>query len=159
YCYTEELIDRVRRRDGTPAAFLDVFHHRLISLFYRAWERHRPALALERAWDRRRAGAGATPAEPDWFAGHLFALIGLGLAPLRDRNDFPDESLLRFAGLLADRHRPAFALEALLRGCFGLPVTVVQFVPRRLRLGPEDRTTLGPSGPGNALGVDLMVGD
>jgi len=163
YCYTEELLARFRDfRDGTPTAFLDIFQHRLISLFYLAWERHRPALALERSWDSRRAGAANTEVspEPDWFADHLFAIIGLGLPALRGRNTFPDEALLAFVGLFADRHRPAFALEALLREYFGLPVEVIQFIERRLRLEPEDRTTLGLfAGRSNTLGVDLIVGD
>lgn len=35
---TEYVRDRQRNRnDPTPAAFFDVFHHRMISLFYRAW--------------------------------------------------------------------------------------------------------------------------
>ena len=47
------------------AAFFDLINHRLISLFYRAWEKHHFIVARERGGD-----------EP--FARHLFDLIGLG---------------------------------------------------------------------------------
>jgi type VI secretion system protein ImpH len=155
YRYTEELIERARLGDGTPAAFLDLFNHRLTSLFYRAWEKHRPALALERSWDVP-VGLNGESAEGDRFAGHLLALAGLGAAPPGPGD--ARTALLPFAGLLADHRRTAFGLEALLKASFGLPVTVVPFIPRRLVLEDEDRSTLGLSGRHNALGVDLMAG-
>src|SRR5262249_12446260 len=37
--YTELLMERRRAGDRTPTAFFDVFNHRAISLFYRAWEK------------------------------------------------------------------------------------------------------------------------
>src|SRR4051812_47471706 len=37
--YTELVANRVQARDNTLRDFLDIFHHRLISLFYRAWQK------------------------------------------------------------------------------------------------------------------------
>jgi type VI secretion system protein ImpH len=159
YCYTELLLERARDRDHTLAAFLDLFHHRLSSLFYRAWEKYRPALALERAWDVQRVSRNGAPGESNAFSAHLFALIGLGMGSLRGRHDFPDEALLYYVGLFAQRHRSAAALESLLREYFALPVEVVQFVEHRVTLGPPDCTILGTPGRNNVLGVDLMLGD
>jgi type VI secretion system protein ImpH len=159
YCYTELLVDRAREDDESLAAFLDLFHHRLLSLFYRAWEKHRPALALERAWDERQTSRNGRPEVQDPFSDHLFALIGLGLRPLRGRHDFPDKALLYYVGLFAQQHRSAVALEAMLREFFGLPIEVVQFVEHWLRLDPLDRSTLSGSGSNNGLGVDLIMGD
>jgi len=159
HCYTELLLERARDGDDTFAAFLDLFHHRLLSLFYRAWEKHRPALALERAWDEQRVSRNGRPAEQDQFSEHLFALIGLGMEPLRRRLELPDEVLLYYVGLFASQHRSAIALEALLCEFFGLPIKVVQFVEHWLRLDALDCSTLGRSCANNSLGVDLFLGD
>ena len=145
HAYTELLMERTRAGDRTAAAFFDLFHHRLISLFFRAWERVRPPLAFERG-------------EHDRFSSYLFDLIGLGAGPLRDRHDFPDASLLFYSGLFAQRHRPAVVLEALLSESFGLPVEVRQFVGRWLRLEPDDLSTLGASGRHNQLGTSFVLG-
>jgi type VI secretion system protein ImpH len=36
--YTERMLASKAAKDDSLAAFLDIFNHRLISLFYRAWE-------------------------------------------------------------------------------------------------------------------------
>ena len=92
--YTELVQARARSGDTTLAAFLDVFNHRLVSLFYRAWEKHHVAVAAE--------ADGA-----DRFSDYLFSLIGLGLRPLRSRHEFPDRVLLTYSGFFARRQRPA----------------------------------------------------
>jgi len=38
----------VRYKDSSLWAFLDLFGHRMVSLFYRAWERYRFTVAYER---------------------------------------------------------------------------------------------------------------
>jgi type VI secretion system protein ImpH len=55
-CYTELLMNAIRAGDRTLAAFLDLFHHRLISFFYRAWEKYRPP------WPTSAPGRRADPA-------------------------------------------------------------------------------------------------
>jgi type VI secretion system protein ImpH len=146
HVYTELVLERLRAGDRTLAAFLDLFNHRMASLFFRAWEKYRPVAARE-------------PAGEGQFARCLFALIGLGLDPLRGRHAFADVALLYDSGSFARRQRPAVVLEALLRDAFALPVEVHQFRARWLRLEPGDRSCLGADGPHNALGVDLVLGE
>ncbi|MHC5544113.1 type VI secretion system baseplate subunit TssG, partial [Singulisphaera rosea] len=143
--YTELLIERKRQGDSTLAAFLDLFNHRLLSLFYRAWEKHHVFVAHGRGAD-----------EP--FARSLFQLIGMGAPPLQNRHDFPDDALLPYAGFFAQRHRPAIVLEGLLRDYFGMPIEVHQFSGRWLELEPGDRSVMGSSGQHNQLGVSLVIG-
>ncbi len=145
YCYTELVIDRARAGDRTLASFLDLFHHRLISLFYRAWSKYRPFLAFEEGLEDRPSRA-------------LFDLIGLGLESLRNRHEFPDGALLFYAGLFSKRHRPAVSLQRLLADHFGLPVEVRQFEGHWLHLEPADRSSLGASGVNNGLGTSLVLG-
>ncbi len=150
--YTEKLIEeflRCRRlkRDSIPplAAFLDLFNHRLISLLYRAWDKNHPFSA----WDR-----GAR--EPLDRA--VFSLAGLRLPATREPAPFAGEALLFYAGLFASRHRHAAGLDDLLKGYFGEPVEVIQFVGRWLSLGPGDRSRLGARGVNNQVRVNLTLG-
>ncbi len=150
--YTEKLIEeflRCRRlkRDSIPplAAFLDLFNHRLISLYYRAWDKNHPFSACER---------GAR--EPLDRA--VFSLAGLRLPATREPAPFAGEALLFYAGLFASRRRHAAGLEDLLKGYFGEPVEVIQFVGRWLALGPGDRSRLGARGVNNTLRVNLSLG-
>jgi type VI secretion system protein ImpH len=172
--YTEELVGPQARRRGAAVDFLDLFHHRLVSFFYRAWEKYNlPALwekgaeygttpGLESEKEAA-AGQGAQPGTRpglgnDAFSVHLFDLIGLGLRPLRDRQAFPDVSLLLYVGLFAQQHRSALMLERLLRDYFGHPVTILSFSGQWLRLEPEQRSRSGRKGTFNALGRDAVAG-
>jgi type VI secretion system protein ImpH len=152
--YTEQLVGPGAQRHGAAVDFLDLFHHRLVSFFYRAWEKYNlPAL-----WEKG-AKAGTGPgAGDDAFSVHLFDLIGLGLAPLRNRQAFPDASLLFHVGIFAQQHRSAVMLERLLRDQFGHPVTVRSFSGQWLRLEPEQRSRAGRGGSFNALGRDAVAG-
>ncbi|HEY8505579.1 MAG TPA: type VI secretion system baseplate subunit TssG [Gemmataceae bacterium] len=168
--FTEQVI-ALRRAGDNPerdalAAWLDLFSHRMLSLFYRAWAKYRLPVAYERA---ARDGAG-----PDPITRTLLSLIGLGTggttgrfrAPVGPggRADRPEEriedlALVRYAGLLANRARPAVGLEQLLTDYFGVPARVEPFRGRWLVLDPENRTRLGSrSGANRELGVSLVVG-
>jgi len=143
--YSNLMIERLRAGDHTMAAFLDLINHRLISLFYRAWEKYHPFVAFER-------GAG------DALSEDLFDLIGLGTAALRNRQRFPDRALLFYTGIFAQRRRPAIALESLLLDAFALPVRVEQFVGQWLTLEPGDRSIMGSEGRNNELGASFVLG-
>lgn len=166
YAYTEELLriqrdpDRARRNQ-LPAIlqFLDMFHHRLASLFYRAWEKYRIAPQWERALRQQRldspqpaAAIGAAPAGLDVVSERFLSLMGLGPASLRDRLGVPDGHLLFFTNLYAMQHRSAAGLERLLYDYFGRPAEVRQFQGQWLYLQPEQRTRLGRTGAFATLG-------
>jgi type VI secretion system protein ImpH len=149
--YTELLLERMRRKDEGLRDFLDLFNHRLISLFYRAWEKYRFPIAYERAVSK---GEGE-----DRFTSHLFDLIGLGTKGLRGRlEEVEDEPLLFYAGLLAQHPRSASALEGLLKDYFEVPVSVTQFIGQWLPLSEANRSRLGWGEVNNALGVSAVAG-
>src|SRR5262245_47148317 len=104
--YTGLLLERVRRKDHTLRDFFDLFNHRLISLFYRAWEKYRFPIAYERAVANR--------APYDDFSLTLFDLISMGTKGLRGKLEVGDEALLFYAGLLAQHPHSASALTGLL---------------------------------------------
>jgi type VI secretion system protein ImpH len=148
--YTEFLLTRTRAKDGTLRDFLDLYNHRLVSLFYRAWEKYRFPLGYERA---RRQGR-----RDDRFSQYLFCLIGMGTGGLQGRLGLPDEALLFYAGLLAQLPRSASAVAGLLSDYFGVPTSVVQFVGEWLPIPVESQTRLGAEGANNALGSSAVAG-
>jgi type VI secretion system protein ImpH len=151
HCYTEWMLERRAAKDDTLAAFLDLFNHRLVSLFYRAWEKHRPPVLYELAVARDQ--------RPDTFTHSLFDLIGMGTGDLRGRMRIQDESLLLYAGLIAQRPHSASALRAILRDYFGVPVEIDQCVGDWYDLDEADRSYLCEDLERNQLGEGAFLGD
>ena len=144
--YTEHLIERAspRNKDTAYWEFLDIFNHRLISLFYRAWEKYRFHIPYERG-------------ERDLFTHYLFDIIGLGTPGLRGRLGTQDEGLLFYSGLIAQRPRSAAAVASILGDQLGVPAAVEQFAGQWLSLDDDSLTRLGESNC--ALGVDFVAGE
>lgn len=140
--YTELVIERVRQRDTAMWAFLDIFTHRAVSLFYRAWEKYRFPVGYERGEDE--------------FTGYLFDLIGLGTDGLRGRMSLPDESLLPYAGLISQRPHSSNSLENILSDYFGVKAKIEQFFGQWLELGKNDLSRLGRKN--SELGVTTVIG-
>ena len=155
--YTSLVIERIRDKDYSLRDFLDLFHHRVISLFYRAWEKYRFPFGYERS---ELASVGD---KEDWFTQCLYSLLGLGTGALRGRVEFDDEAFLYYAGHFAHRPRSAVSLELILADYFELPARVVQFQGQWLRISPEDQSSLPcprwPRGLNTRLGVETIVGE
>ena len=151
FFYTEYMIARKAAKDDTLAAFLDLFNHRLVSLFYRAWEKHRPPILYEQARDPRIAPGSLHP-EPVRPDRH-------GHEGLRGRMRLPDESLLRYAGLIAQRPHSASAIRGILRDYFAVPVEIDQCVGSWYDLEDSDRSYLSPEMERNQLGVAAFIGE
>lgn len=148
YSYTLAIADRVRQRDTAARDFLDIFHHRVASLFYRAWERYRFTVAHER---HRR----------DPLAVHLGDLIGMGTPGMQQRLEVKDTSLHFYSGLLSMHRRSAVGLEQLLADYFGVAARVEQFVGGWYPLGAPDQCELDhdSSAESSQLGFGAVVGD
>jgi type VI secretion system protein ImpH len=154
--YTALLLRRLRDKDTALRDFLDLFHHRLTSLFYRAWEKYRLPFTHER--HRLESSEGE-----DLPTAALYCLVGLGTPGLRGRLDADDQAFLYYAGHFAHEPRSAAALEALLEDYFEMRLEVQQLQGQWLVLEPEDQSRVPgpdcPAGRNNALGVDLVVGE
>lgn len=151
--FTRLLIDQERGNEHVLAAFQDLFNHRMISLFYRAWEKYRCAIAYERA----RAAGGADP-----FTLCAASTAGFGLDALRGRLSFDDELFTFFAGHFARGPHCAAALEDLLASYFGEQVAIEPFVGQWLRVGDAAVSRIGLAPAGGAepqLGRNTMVGE
>lgn len=140
--YTELLMDRARYKDTALWQFLDIFNHRMISLFYRVWEKYHFPIAYERT--------GA-----DQFTAYLFDIIGLGTNGLRGRLSFKDQGLLLYSGLIAQRPHSATAIAAITGDYFAVPASLVQFPGEWLKLD-DNVTSLGSEN--SQLGVSTIAG-
>lgn len=154
--YSQLVIDTTRNREWALRDFLDLFHHRLASLFYRAWAKYRLPIVFESA-----RGKADAP-EDDPYTACLLALVGLGQSPLRNRLRFDDLTAIYFGGTLAHRPPKAASLAALVREFLDVPVDVRQFQGQWLALPPADQTRMAsrewPRGQYAALGVDALAG-
>jgi type VI secretion system protein ImpH len=148
--YTEGLLDAARDKDNATQDFLDLFNHRLISLFYRAWRRYRLVLAAENS------GEGLE----DDVVRRLYDLIGLGTEGLRNRMAIPDESALYYSGLLSRQVRSAEGLRQILESYFGVTVQVQQFSGAWVQLSPGQRSMLDEGeSMAERLGMGVVLGD
>jgi type VI secretion system protein ImpH len=145
--YTQLVSERVRAHDTALRDFLDIFNHRIISLFYQAWEKYRFSIEYERG--------GRDP-----FSHHLLDFIGLGTAGLQNRQSVADQSLMYYSGLLGQHPRSAVALRQLLEDYFDVAVEIEQFTGAWYRLTPEMQCCLErePS-DSERVAVGAVVGD
>lgn len=149
--YSQHVAARVRVGDRALRDFLDLFNHRLVSLFYRAWLRSHLAASFEAARDGD-ARDRITP--------RLHDLAGLGSAELEQRLAVPAQAVVFYAGLLAMQSRPAAALEQMLRDYFDVPVEVEQFVGAWYPLETGTQTSVGLSlDAAGQLGLGAVAGD
>jgi type VI secretion system protein ImpH len=146
--YTRLVNDEQRDDDRPLTDFIDLFQHRIVSLFYQAWERSHFYVPFERG-------------DEDRVTRHLLDLIGLGDETLRSRLQIPDVALLYYCGLLGMRQRSAVALEQMLEDYFGVPVEVLQFLGGWYSLSDESRCRVDdePGFDAAGLGEGVVVGD
>jgi len=149
-----EMVQNRRRQRAAeaeaPAAFLDIFNHRLIALMMRVRRSHR--LALQ-------------PGAPDetLYAQPLLALLGLGTPGLRappthEAERSVDRGLLHLTGLLNQRPVSLHAVERAIAHHLGIAVRGEPFVGGWLTLPPDQTMVLGRNGRNNALGRDSLLG-
>jgi type VI secretion system protein ImpH len=143
---TEYARDRARNHgDHTLVAFMDVFHHRMVSLFYRARAAADPAVSLDRP-------------DSDRFSDYVGSLFGIGTPAMRGRDEIGDFAKLHFAGLMANQRRPAAGLVTILRAYFKLPVEIEQFVGHWMKIPLDGQTRIGMEDRGNRLGTSAVLG-
>ena len=147
HAYTTLVAERIRAKDTSLRDFLDLFHHRMISLFYRAWRKHRFTVDVEE---------GLT----DRVSEHVMDLGGMGLEGFRARSPVPDEVMVEYGALLMPVQRGGLALEELLKDHFGVPAHVEQFVGGWYPLTGKDRCALGDDDSASSqLGLGAAAGN
>jgi len=131
--------------DPTFEAFADIFHHRLLTLFYRAWSQAQPAVSFDRP-------------ESDRFGEYMASLIGTGMPEFKNRDPAPDLAKLYYAGHYSQQTRHAAGLQDLLGDFFEVPVRIGEFCGSWIEIPVPERLRLGESETSGTLGVSTIVG-
>ncbi|WP_434391105.1 type VI secretion system baseplate subunit TssG [Melittangium boletus] len=143
------LAEEVAQEDPDHAVrreFLDLFHHRLLSLLYRVESKYR-------------VSSESTSDHDDQWSRRLLALAGFDTYEGEGRGTLPRHKLLRIVPLLASRARTAEMMEAALEDVLGealegARVRVEQFVGRWVDI--DARLQLGRGN--NQLGRTTVLG-
>ena len=143
---TEYVYDRLHNhRDKTLACFLDIFNHRMVSLFYRAWACNQQTVSHDRKEQNR-------------FAFYIGSLFGIGMDSFINRDSVPDVAKLHYSGRLSCQTKNAEGLQEVLHDYFGVPVRIEEFVEQWIELPKEYRCQLGKSPDNASLGSTAIVG-
>ncbi|MBN3775910.1 type VI secretion system baseplate subunit TssG, partial [Burkholderia sp. Se-20378] len=147
---TEYAHERAAQHDDpTFAAFADLFHHRLILLFYRAWADAQPTVSLDRP-ERAR------------FDGYVASLIGRaahGDKPAVKADSHADSDILApharyfHAGHLVRHTRNPEGLVQILRRHFGVEARIVEHVPQWVAIERSQRCTIRATRPTLRVGA------
>lgn len=141
---TEYARDRQRNhRDHTFVDFANLFTHRMLGLFYRAWSSAEPSPSFDREGN-------------DPFEEKVAALAGHKGKQQQDRDSMPDLSKRYFAGFMASGPRHADGLMSIISAFFDSKVELQHFVGTWLKLDPDDRWALGAS---TGLGQGTSIGE
>jgi type VI secretion system protein ImpH len=144
---TDFARDRQRNaHDSTLVRFIDIFHHRMLSFFYRAWASNQKSVDLDRAARAR-------------YATYFGSFFGLGFPSLRDRDSVSDWAKIHFAGRMSAQTRNAEGLEAILGDFFGLPTEIQEFAAYWMKIPKENQCRLGESPETGSLGINAITGE
>ncbi|WP_038746056.1 type VI secretion system baseplate subunit TssG [Burkholderia sp. ABCPW 111] len=140
---TEYAHERATQHDDpTFAAFADVFHHRLILLFYRAWADAQPTVSLDRPARAR-------------FDAYVASLIGPRDAPGAADALAPHAKYFQ-AGHLVRHTRNPEGLVQILRRYFGVRARIVEHVPHWVMLDRAQRCAIRATRPTQRLGGAVL---
>ncbi|MBU2114834.1 MAG: type VI secretion system baseplate subunit TssG [Gammaproteobacteria bacterium] len=138
--YSEMVLQRLKQRDKTMRDFFDLFNHRLVSLYYRAWEKYRFACQYEMASDN-----------DDSFTQVLSRLSGARHA-----------LGLYYAGAFSAPQRSAQQLKQLLTDLLQTDIQILPLQGRWLSLAQSEQSALtkrsAKQGQHAALGQSAMLG-
>ncbi len=130
--------------DHSLTNFVDLFHHRALSLFHRAWEINQSTAGLDRRHDERfsRYAAWLTGGELDELA----------------TTSLPTHAQLSASAHLKHQSKNPAAMVQTLAHYFQVPVALEEYYFDWMNMSPADRTQLGV-GENALLGQGAMLGE
>jgi len=123
-----------------------MFHHRVVSLFYRAWAQAQPTVQHDRP-------------DQDRFSVYVASLAGLGMPSLRGLDGMPHLAKLHFAGHLSSMPRHATGLASILESFFDVKARIWEFIAHWLDIPKANRLKLGGDPAMGRLGESTVIGE
>ena len=135
----------LRHDDDALLSFLDIFHHRLLTYFYRIWADSNPAVNFERSDDifARQVNAFMGQLEGDRFAEDA-------LSPNAKRF---------FVGHFSSEIKHPEGLMDVIRATLKMPAALEEFIGRWLQIEEGDRLRIYGEGETHRLGVQTTLGE
>lgn len=144
--YTERIMERRAAKDFALDDFLQIFNHRLLSIFRRIYK-------------KSSIGTADVGPEETQVGSAVQAFAGMGIASLRNRQRLPDRALMGFSGLLWHQPQSATMLTNMIKDFFNVPACVQPFSPAWKRMKASDQSRLGATlGQHQKLGKVACLG-
>ncbi len=142
--FTEYVKERMAHHgDYALSDFIDIFHNRLIMLFYRAWADANSCTNMDDTEEK--------------FTTYISSLCASSLPHNTNTDTIPTHARWHNTGHLLRQARTAEGLKNILSGFFNVPVRIEEFVLRWLNLPADEQTRLG-NFKGAQLGFDAVLG-
>ncbi len=142
---TEYVFQRGHQhKDHAIRNFLDMFHHRMICLYYRAWAINQ--ITVNRDWNE------------DPFSGYIGSLISIKSGKDSRPDEVPKDARLYYSGRLIQRDMNVEGLCAVLSGYFGTPVRMEQFTGQWIPIPFQDQFRAGESEHTGLMGKTCIIG-
>ncbi|AJY13443.1 type VI secretion system baseplate subunit TssG [Burkholderia dolosa] len=132
-------------QDNTLIAFANLFHHRSLTLFYRAWASAQATVSLDRP-------------EHETFSFYVASLIGTDPAEAARTHPPPHARYAAASHLVREARNPE-GLAATLSHYFGVPVAIDEYVPHWIRITGPERCRLGAPAASTIVGEGALLGD
>jgi type VI secretion system protein ImpH len=133
------------RRDPTLSNFLDIFHHRYLTQFYRAWASAQSTVGLDRTGNER-------------FTFYIASLTGHDVRQINE-GPLPAHARLSATPHLIRESRNPEGLAATLSHYFSVPVHIEEYVFHWLDLDHSERSRLGVPDAGSIMAVNGILGE
>lgn len=142
---SELAYSRYEQHDPTLIDFVDIFHHRALSQFYRAWFLSQDTASLDRKEDER-------------FSFYVGSLVGLDPSEL-DPVPLPIHARLASSAHLIREARNPDGLLGAMEYYFQVPVQMEEFELQWIFLEGKDQTALGDDRYAALLGDGAILGN
>ncbi|MGV3346072.1 type VI secretion system baseplate subunit TssG [Enterobacteriaceae bacterium LUAb1] len=142
---SEMVYSRSELHDTALIDFVNLFHHRALSHFYRAWFASQDTASLDRQQDEK-------------FSFYTGSLVGLNAYELNN-SELPLHARLASSAHLIREARNPEGLVGALQYYFQIPVKMQEYARQWIFLQPSDQTQLGRVDGAMLLGDGAILGD
>ncbi len=141
---SEDITRLKSKKKQQISDFLNIFHHRLLSLLYRAWANKEPSI-------QRDTGVNN-------YERYIGSLAGYGLPALRQRDTMPDYGKFGHVAYLAGQSKHRQGLESMLYQLFNVQARIEEFIGEWLSIDKQHQCQLRESHYAKQLGVNATLG-